>query len=182
MVTQATVLAWRIPGMEEPGGIQFAGSQRVGHEWSNWASTYPIFVEATWNPEIPWDNEEGKIWSLVLLDAAHEEWKLAWISHFFSGVKFTEIKAPIFFFFISLNSLYRYLTCLGREFVKFLQVSSISCSHMTISSIFSFLLKLPTTPPFFSFLTDEVITYFMEKNINLPNFICNHTSCIPSCG
>ena len=66
MATHATVLAWRIPGMEEPGGIQFTGSQRVRHGWSNWASTSIILVEVPWNPEILWDNKEGKIWSLVL--------------------------------------------------------------------------------------------------------------------
>ena len=26
------VLPWRIPWMEEPGGLQFTGSQRVGHD------------------------------------------------------------------------------------------------------------------------------------------------------
>jgi len=29
MATHSSVLAWRIPGMEEPGGLQFTGSQRV---------------------------------------------------------------------------------------------------------------------------------------------------------
>ena len=32
MATQSSILAWRIPGMEEPGGLQFTGSQRVGHD------------------------------------------------------------------------------------------------------------------------------------------------------
>ena len=31
MATQSTVLAWRIPWTEEPGGPQSMGSQRVGH-------------------------------------------------------------------------------------------------------------------------------------------------------
>ena len=26
------ILAWRIPRTEEPGGLQFMGSQRVGHD------------------------------------------------------------------------------------------------------------------------------------------------------
>ena len=29
--THSSILAWRIPGTEEPGGPQFMGSQRVGH-------------------------------------------------------------------------------------------------------------------------------------------------------
>ena len=30
MATHSSVLAWRIPGMGEPGGLQSTGSQRVG--------------------------------------------------------------------------------------------------------------------------------------------------------
>ena len=29
--THSSILAWRIPWREEPGGLQFTGSQRVGH-------------------------------------------------------------------------------------------------------------------------------------------------------
>ena len=32
MATHSSVLAWRIPWMEEPGGLQSMGSQRVGHD------------------------------------------------------------------------------------------------------------------------------------------------------
>ena len=31
MATQSSILAWRIPWTEEPGGLQSMGSQRVGH-------------------------------------------------------------------------------------------------------------------------------------------------------
>ena len=31
MATQSSILAWRIPWTEEPGGLQSTGSQRVGH-------------------------------------------------------------------------------------------------------------------------------------------------------
>ena len=33
MATHCSILAWRIPWMEEPGGLQSMGSQRVGHDW-----------------------------------------------------------------------------------------------------------------------------------------------------
>ena len=33
MATHSSILAWRIPWMEEPGGLQFMGLQRVGHNW-----------------------------------------------------------------------------------------------------------------------------------------------------
>ena len=32
MATQSSILAWRIPWTEEPGGLQSTGSQRVGHD------------------------------------------------------------------------------------------------------------------------------------------------------
>ena len=31
MATYSSILAWRIPWTEEPGGLQSMGSQRVGH-------------------------------------------------------------------------------------------------------------------------------------------------------
>ena len=37
MTTHSSVLAWRIPWTEGPGGIQSMGSQRVGHNSSNLA-------------------------------------------------------------------------------------------------------------------------------------------------
>ena len=32
MATHSSILAWRIPWTEESGGLQFIGSQRVGHD------------------------------------------------------------------------------------------------------------------------------------------------------
>ena len=32
MAAHSSILAWRIPGTEEPGGLQSTGSQRVGHD------------------------------------------------------------------------------------------------------------------------------------------------------
>ena len=38
MATHSTVLAWRIPGTGEPGGLPSLGSHRVRHDWSNLAA------------------------------------------------------------------------------------------------------------------------------------------------
>ena len=38
MATHSSVLAWRIPGTEEPSGIPFMGSHRVRHDWSDLAA------------------------------------------------------------------------------------------------------------------------------------------------
>ena len=38
MATDSSVLAWRVPGMGEPGGLPSMGSHRVGHDWSDLAA------------------------------------------------------------------------------------------------------------------------------------------------
>ena len=38
--THSSILAWRIPWTEEPGGLQSIGLQRVGHDWSDLARTH----------------------------------------------------------------------------------------------------------------------------------------------
>ena len=44
MTTNSSILAWRTPWTEEPGGLQFIVSHRVGHDWSSWACTHDCFA------------------------------------------------------------------------------------------------------------------------------------------
>ena len=46
MATHSSVLAWRIPGTGEPGGLPSMGSHRVGHNWSDSAAA------AVWNQSV----------------------------------------------------------------------------------------------------------------------------------
>ena len=39
MATHSSILAWRIPWTEEPGGLRYMGSQRIRHDWSEHACT-----------------------------------------------------------------------------------------------------------------------------------------------
>ena len=48
MVTHSSVLAWRIPGTGEPGGLPSMGSHRVGHDWSDSSSS------SSSNPSLVW--------------------------------------------------------------------------------------------------------------------------------
>ena len=43
MATHSSVLAWRIPGTVEPGGLPSMGSHRVGHNWSDLAAACTFF-------------------------------------------------------------------------------------------------------------------------------------------
>ena len=38
MATYSSILAWRIPGMGEPGGLPSMELHRVGHDWSDLAA------------------------------------------------------------------------------------------------------------------------------------------------
>ena len=49
MATHSSILAWRIPWMEEPGRLQFIGSERVGHDWA----TSLYFLSFQWG-QMPW--------------------------------------------------------------------------------------------------------------------------------
>ena len=44
MATHSSVLAWRIPGMGEPGGLPSMGSHRVGHDGSDLAAAAAFTV------------------------------------------------------------------------------------------------------------------------------------------
>ena len=45
MATHSSVLAWRIPGTEEPGWLLSMGSHRVGHDWSDLAAAAVIYIQ-----------------------------------------------------------------------------------------------------------------------------------------
>ena len=52
MATHSSVLAWRIPGTGEPGGLPSMGSHRVRHDWSDLA------VAAA----VSWANRASQTW------------------------------------------------------------------------------------------------------------------------
>ena len=47
MATHSSVLAWRIPGTGEPGGLPSMGSHRVGHNWSDLAAAAYILTHVS---------------------------------------------------------------------------------------------------------------------------------------
>ena len=48
MATHSSVLAWRIPGTGEPGGLPSKGSHRVGHDCSDLAAAATLECFFTW--------------------------------------------------------------------------------------------------------------------------------------
>ena len=72
MATHSSVLAWRIPGMGEPGRLQFMGSLRVGHDFTftfmHWRRKWqhsPVFLPGEsqgWTPSMR-SHRVGHDWS-----------------------------------------------------------------------------------------------------------------------
>ena len=52
MATHSSILAWRIPWMEEPGWLHSTGSQRVAHDWSDFTGRHAYLGNSfvTWFP------------------------------------------------------------------------------------------------------------------------------------
>ena len=44
MATHSSILAWRIPRTEEPGGLQSMGLQRVGRDWAHMHLVLPLLT------------------------------------------------------------------------------------------------------------------------------------------
>ena len=70
MATHSSVLAWRIPGMGEPGGLPSMGSHRVGHDWSDAAAAAVWWMQKAMAPHsstlvwrIPGTGEPGGLLS-----------------------------------------------------------------------------------------------------------------------
>ena len=62
MAAHSSVLAWRIPGMAEPGGLRFMGSHRVGHDWSDLAAVAATCrVRETFSPHLYIDTLKNKM-------------------------------------------------------------------------------------------------------------------------
>ena len=58
MTTRSSILAWRMPWTEEPGGLQSMGSQRVGHDWRDLAQ-HPCVTAQQRDPGSPPATQRG---------------------------------------------------------------------------------------------------------------------------
>ena len=69
MAIHSSVLAWRIPGMGEPGGLPSMGSHRVEHYWNDLAAAAPIYNYYQ-NLPLPGEcmlNRFSRVWLLATL-------------------------------------------------------------------------------------------------------------------
>ena len=79
MAPYSSTLAWKIPWMEEPGGLQSMGSLRVGHDWATSLSLF-IFMHwrRKWQPTpvfLPGESQgRGAWWATVYGVAQSRTW------------------------------------------------------------------------------------------------------------
>ena len=84
MVTHSSVLAWRIPGTGEPGGLLSMGSHRVGHDWSDLAAAaaaefqkniYFCFIDYAKAFDYV---DLHKAWKFLMSRECHTTWPASW--------------------------------------------------------------------------------------------------------
>ena len=82
MAPHSSILAWKIPRAEEPGGLQSMGSLRVGHNWETSLSlsctgegnSNPLQSSCLENPRI------GGAWWAAIYRVAQSWTRLKWLS------------------------------------------------------------------------------------------------------
>ena len=85
MATHSNILAWRIPGTGEPGGLPSMGSHRVGHDWSDLAAA--AVTPHVKNLLATQETKQTWVWSLGCEDPLEEKmathcsilaWNIPW--------------------------------------------------------------------------------------------------------
>ena len=96
MAPHTSALAWKIPWMEEPGGLQSIGLRRVGHNWVTSLSLFTSCIgEGNGNPlqcsclENPRD---GGAWWAAVCGVAQSRTRLKRLSSSSSRLKFLRAK------------------------------------------------------------------------------------------
>ena len=93
IATHSSVLAWRIPGMGEPGGLPSIGLHRLGHDWSDLAAAAAVVSGATnkWiqlSTWVPTPVCSETVTQLLCASVSLQEacmWWLLWICFFLVG-------------------------------------------------------------------------------------------------
>ena len=79
MATHSSVLAWRIPGTGEPGGLPSMGSHRVGHKWSDLAAAAAVLPHYSRDARLTLHLDLRKLFmssqtSMLLLTESSQGW------------------------------------------------------------------------------------------------------------
>ena len=126
MAPHSSTLAWKIPRMEEPGGLQSIGSWSVGHDWSTSLSVFTFMHwRRKWQPTpvfLPGVSQgRGSLVGCRLWGHTGRTW-LKWLSNSISSW-FTQHN---FSFVILLSLFYVFENIILRKDHQFSLVQSLS--------------------------------------------------------
>ena len=84
MAPHSSTLAWKIPWMEEPGGLQSMGLQRVRHDWATSLSLFTFMHwRRKWQPTpvfLPGESQERGAWWAAVYGVIQSRTWLKWLS------------------------------------------------------------------------------------------------------
>ena len=84
MAPHSSTLAWKIPWMEEPGGLQSKGSLRVGHDWATSLSLFTFtHWRRKWQPTpvfLPGESQGRGAWWAAVYGVAQSRTRLKLLS------------------------------------------------------------------------------------------------------
>ena len=84
MAPHSSTLAWKIPCMEEPGGLQSMGSLRVGHDWATSLSLFTfLHWRRKWQPTpvfLPGESQGRGAWWAAVYGVAQSRTRLKRLS------------------------------------------------------------------------------------------------------
>ena len=84
MAPHSSTLAWKIPWVEEPGGLQSMGSLRVGHDWATLLSLFTFMHwRRKWQPTpvfLPGESQGRGAWGAAVYGIAQSRTRLKRLS------------------------------------------------------------------------------------------------------
>ena len=84
MATPSSTLAWQIPWMEEPGGLQSMALLGVGHNWATSLSLFTfMYWRRKWQPTpvfLPGEHKDGGAWWAAIYGVTQAWTQLKWLS------------------------------------------------------------------------------------------------------
>ena len=84
MAPHPSTLAWKIPWMEEPGGLQSMGSRRVGHDWVTSVSLFTFMQwRRKWQPTpmfLPGESQGRRSLVTPFYGVTQSQTRLKWLS------------------------------------------------------------------------------------------------------
>ena len=98
MAPHSTTLSWKIPWMEEPGGLQSMRSLRVGHDWVISLSLFTFMHwRRKWQPTpvfLPGESRDGGAWWAAVYGVTQSQTGLQWLSSSSREAKSLHVSGP----------------------------------------------------------------------------------------